>query len=179
MFIIIFGFRNRAHNMATVRLACRNGHVAAHGLFKVVRHFTLFWIPLFPVKTTYLTSCSQCGLRLAWTGEQAEEIATQHTIPASAPGDPVSPPLQSPPALPAFGAGQAGTGGTPAAAPAAAPAAPAAPAGWYADPEGDPRRRWWDGRGWTHPLPGCRHRLSRRPASPSGPAPKPAAGRPR
>lgn len=23
------------------------------------------------------------------------------------------------------------------------------PAGWYPDPDGTPRRRWWDGREWT------------------------------
>jgi hypothetical protein len=23
------------------------------------------------------------------------------------------------------------------------------PAGWYPDPDGDNRRRWWDGREWT------------------------------
>ena len=36
------------------------------------------------------------------------------------------------------------------AAPAAAPEAPGAqPAGWYADPQGEARLRWWDGTQWT------------------------------
>lgn len=28
-----------------------------------------------------------------------------------------------------------------------APTSP--PAGWYADPDGDPGQRWWDGQRWT------------------------------
>jgi hypothetical protein len=27
--------------------------------------------------------------------------------------------------------------------------APSAPAGWYADPQGQARLRWWDGTTWT------------------------------
>lgn len=29
------------------------------------------------------------------------------------------------------------------------PSSPAVPAGWYPDPAGDPRPRWWDGAQWT------------------------------
>lgn len=29
------------------------------------------------------------------------------------------------------------------------PTTPTIPAGWYADPAGGPRNRWWDGAGWT------------------------------
>jgi Protein of unknown function (DUF2510) len=131
MFLLIFGLRDYAHRMATVRLACRNGHVAAHGLFKVVRRFSLFFVPLFPVKTTYLTSCSQCGLRLAWSAEEAQTMAERHGVGTTADADPVHPPLGA-----AF-------------EPAPSLPAPVAPAGWYPDPEGGPRRRWWDGVGWS------------------------------
>lgn len=33
--------------------------------------------------------------------------------------------------------------------PAPAPQAPAVAAGWYADPSGSGRQRWWDGTSWT------------------------------
>jgi uncharacterized protein len=35
---------------------------------------------------------------------------------------------------------------------AAPPAAPAAPAGWYSDPDGSGRQRYWDGTRWTDAL---------------------------
>ena len=49
------------------------------------------------------------------------------------------------------------------------------PAGWYADPQGAPRRlRWWDGSRWTeHTHP---EHQAQAPAPPS--APVPAQGRP-
>jgi hypothetical protein len=31
----------------------------------------------------------------------------------------------------------------------AAPPAPVPPAGWYPDPSGFSKERWWDGRGWS------------------------------
>ncbi|WP_292720544.1 DUF2510 domain-containing protein [Microbacterium sp. 13-71-7] len=35
----------------------------------------------------------------------------------------------------------------PGSSPRPAPTSP--PAGWHADPDGDPGRRWWDGQRWT------------------------------
>lgn len=45
----------------------------------------------------------------------------------------------------------AGGASEPTDAPAPQPGAPAdtVPAGWYEDPSGGPRPRWWDGTAWT------------------------------
>jgi hypothetical protein len=43
----------------------------------VARKFTRFWIPLFPVKTRYMSVCAQCGLHLPWDKESAEAAVAQ------------------------------------------------------------------------------------------------------
>lgn len=51
--------------------------------------------------------------------------------------DPSGPPSEATPATPAIPAAPA------------RPTAPIAPAGWYPDPQGQARLRYWDGRAWT------------------------------
>jgi hypothetical protein len=129
---IIFGFRRRQAILATLGLACRNGHVAAHRIVKLTRWFTLFFIPVIPLGSKYLSTCIQCGLTLQLPKEEALALAGQGAAAAPpAPSDPVNPPL-------------------PMAAPAPAPVMP--PAGWYPDPAGGAARRFWDGAAWTDSL---------------------------
>ena len=40
----------------------------------MVRKFTLFFIPLFPVSTKWVGVCTFCGLSLELTKEQAEQV---------------------------------------------------------------------------------------------------------
>ncbi|HET6914610.1 MAG TPA: DUF2510 domain-containing protein [Acidimicrobiales bacterium] len=124
--IFIFGFRNRGAVLATIPLACRNGHVAAHRIVKVTRWFTLFFVPVTPFNRKYRSICIQCGLTLDIPKEHAEELAARASLGASTPMDPVSPPLP---------------------ASAAEPVLP--PAGWYPDPAGSHGQRYWDGGRWT------------------------------
>jgi hypothetical protein len=125
---LIFGFRSRAAVLATLSLACRNGHVAAHRVLKVTRWFTLFFIPVIPFSRKYRSVCIQCGLTLEIPKAAAEEIAATASGATPVPGDPVSPPL--PQTAPTLGAMMP-------------------PAGWYADPAGSDHRRYWDGQAWT------------------------------
>jgi hypothetical protein len=50
-----------------------------------------------------------------------------------------------------YGAGPPGGYGHPGQEPPPPPA-PLPPAGWYADPAGSGKERWWDGKGWTDHL---------------------------
>jgi hypothetical protein len=46
-------------------------------LIKRTRKFSLFFIPLFPVGTTYLDSCTACGRVIEVSKDQAEVAARQ------------------------------------------------------------------------------------------------------
>jgi len=141
MFLIVWGFKTYTATLGTVTLACRNGHTAAHRLARSTRKFTLFFIPLFPVKKRYYSVCTMCGQQVVWTKEEAEAMAAQAgaggpgSVPGLAPGqmDPVSAPVD--PFRTPF--------------PVSTPAVSGPPAAWYPDPSGQPQQRWWDGRGWT------------------------------
>ena len=126
--ILIFGFRTRVAVLATLALACRNGHVAGHRIVKLTRWFTLFFLPVIPFSRKYASVCIQCGLTLEMPKEAAEEIASGVSAGSGPTPEPVAPPL-------------------PSLASAPDPAMP--PAGWYPDPAGTLGRRFWDGHAWT------------------------------
>lgn len=79
--VIIFGTRGYLYQLAILTLVCgRCGNPAAHTLRKRVTKFTLFFVPLFPVSTTYLTQCTFCGAEEKVTAEQAERLRTQGSV---------------------------------------------------------------------------------------------------
>ncbi|MEU1178588.1 zinc-ribbon domain-containing protein [Streptomyces sp. NPDC005820] len=79
--MIIFGTKGYLYRLAILTLVCgRCGNPAAHTLTKRVTKFTLFFVPLFPVSTTYLTQCTFCGAEEKVTGEQAERLRTQGSV---------------------------------------------------------------------------------------------------
>ncbi len=60
---ILFGFRTSHRRLGVRTMTCDVcGVTAAQGLVKRSTKFTLFFIPLFPVKrATYLRECTHCG----------------------------------------------------------------------------------------------------------------------
>ncbi|MEV7970086.1 zinc-ribbon domain-containing protein [Sphaerisporangium sp. NPDC088356] len=60
--MLIFGFRTLIHRLGVLTAVCRHcGNAAAQVLSKRVTKFSLFFIPLFPVRTKYGTQCTFCG----------------------------------------------------------------------------------------------------------------------
>ena len=76
--LLIFGFRVYSRLLATVAYVCENcGQHASHAVTKRTRRVTLFFLPLFPVSTTYLDQCSFCGRVLRIPRERAESATRQ------------------------------------------------------------------------------------------------------
>lgn len=87
--MIIFGSRTYLYALAMLTLVCgRCGNPAAHSLKKRVTKFTLFFVPLFPLSTKYLTQCTFCGAAQQITKEQAEQLQSGGMQPQPAMGQP-------------------------------------------------------------------------------------------
>jgi uncharacterized Zn finger protein len=60
--VLIIGLTSRDTLLLTLVFGCEQcGRQAAHNLVKRVRRFTVFFIPLIPISTRYLDTCTACG----------------------------------------------------------------------------------------------------------------------
>lgn len=99
--LIIWGVKTTAHVLGVFTMVCsRCGNPAAHRVEKLVRKFTLFWIPLFPVGQRHLLTCAFCGVTQEVPKDQVpglmNALQTQGT-PYPAPPQPGVPPQGMPP----------------------------------------------------------------------------------
>lgn len=70
--MLIFGSRVTVAVVATFVYVCGRCHQnAAHHLSKRRRFFTLFFVPLIPMGTTYTDTCVACGIAHVVPKEQA------------------------------------------------------------------------------------------------------------
>ena len=59
---ILFGTRRSIRQLAVLTFVCGFcGNRAAQILSRVVTKFTLFFVPLFPVRTRHQVQCASCG----------------------------------------------------------------------------------------------------------------------
>jgi DNA-directed RNA polymerase subunit RPC12/RpoP len=76
--LFILGSRVYSDLIATVAYVCENcGQHAAHHLLRRTRKITLFFLPLLPVSTKYLDTCSYCGRTIRVSRQQAESALNQ------------------------------------------------------------------------------------------------------
>ncbi|MER8072642.1 zinc-ribbon domain-containing protein [Streptomyces sp. NPDC094034] len=85
--MIIFGTKGYLYQLAILTLVCGQcGNPSAHTLRKRVSKFTLFFVPLFPFSTKFVTQCTFCGAERQVTKEQADQLMAQGTGQASGQG---------------------------------------------------------------------------------------------
>ncbi len=74
--LILFGFRSMRRSLGTTFMLCsRCQRPCAHAVVRVQRWFTLFFVPIFPFKTTYFTACAMCGSAIKVDRAKAEQLA--------------------------------------------------------------------------------------------------------
>jgi hypothetical protein len=77
--MIVYGRRESVVQLAMATYVCRNcGNTAPHGLLRIDTRLTLFFVPLFRVKSWYILACSSCNARNVLTKEQAQQIQAQY-----------------------------------------------------------------------------------------------------
>jgi DNA-directed RNA polymerase subunit RPC12/RpoP len=76
--VLIFGLSVSEDLLSTLIYTCETcGNSAAHRLIKRTRKFSFFFIPLFPVGTTYIDTCAACGRSVEVSRGRAEAAARQ------------------------------------------------------------------------------------------------------
>ena len=76
--MVIFGIRVSEDVLGVVRYVCETcGQEGAHRVLRRRRRFTLFFIPLFSVGTSYVDTCTWCARTRELTQQQAEQVVGQ------------------------------------------------------------------------------------------------------
>lgn len=100
--IIIWGFKTYVRLLGILTAACGHcGNPAAQRLEQVVRKFTFFWIPLFPISSKHYLTCAFCGVTNEIPKDQVEGLMQYAVVPgapsAPAGGQPAPQPIAGTP----------------------------------------------------------------------------------
>ena len=72
----IFGLRTKVSRTGVVTRTCRNcGQHAAQVVNRRSTRFTLFFVPLIPVRTRHSQQCTYCGAEYDISGAEADLLA--------------------------------------------------------------------------------------------------------
>lgn len=73
--LVIFGFKNLSRNLGLAQATCpRCGHRAAQRIDRRRRAFSLFFIPVIPLGSSYEATCTACGVTTRIDRSRAEQI---------------------------------------------------------------------------------------------------------
>jgi hypothetical protein len=71
----IFGLRTSVSRSGVATAVCRNcGNQAAQVITRRSTKFTLFFVPLIPVRTRHVQQCTFCGAEYAISGDEARRL---------------------------------------------------------------------------------------------------------
>ncbi|MEU4788538.1 zinc-ribbon domain-containing protein [Micromonospora tulbaghiae] len=71
----IFGLRTKVDRSGVVTQVCRNcGNQAAQVITRRVTRFSLFFIPLIPLRARYAQQCTFCGAQYDISRAEAERL---------------------------------------------------------------------------------------------------------
>ncbi|MFI7216311.1 zinc-ribbon domain-containing protein [Micromonospora maritima] len=71
----IFGLRTKVNRSGVATQVCRHcGNQAAQVITRRVTKFSLFFIPLIPVRTRYAQQCTFCGAEYEISRAEAERL---------------------------------------------------------------------------------------------------------
>ncbi|SCG40372.1 zinc-ribbon domain-containing protein [Micromonospora inositola] len=73
--LFIFGLRTKVDQSGVVTQVCRNcGNQAAQVITRRATKFTLFFVPLIPVRTRYTQQCTFCGAEYDIARAEAQRL---------------------------------------------------------------------------------------------------------
>jgi hypothetical protein len=72
---LIFGIGTKAYRLGAPVLRCPHcGATAAQVVWRRARRFTLFFIPLIPLGSTYAMQCTNCAATSRLSREEADKL---------------------------------------------------------------------------------------------------------
>lgn len=81
--MLITGYRSRGKPMGQLRFTCTKcGQNSFHQVVRMERHFTVFWIPLFPIAKFTTLTCNNCGYKSSLKNDQADKLLAQAGVAA-------------------------------------------------------------------------------------------------
>jgi transcription elongation factor Elf1 len=81
---LIFGIKRRAHRLATAFALCGHcGTPAAQVVTRRTTWFALFFVPVIPLGTTYVVTCTFCGASTKIDKDRALQMVTSAEQPAA------------------------------------------------------------------------------------------------
>lgn len=73
--VILYGIRRRSAGVGQLPYVCPRCHQnVPHTVVKMQTKFTLFFIPLFPLGTSYKATCANCQYEEKVTKQQAQQM---------------------------------------------------------------------------------------------------------